>query len=156
MTGTVKPTTATFGKFVVKVLKIGGDPTADGDYITPCGLTAKGFNQKATMGETVVPYCDDPDAPADVERAVLSNTRELTGSGVLAMEARSTWQKFYDNGVSRTCRVYLDLPLANSGGYWQGLMVLETFNIKAERGKKIDVDVTLQSDGAMPWTDASA
>src|SRR5579871_4113768 len=115
MTGTIKPTTETFGKFLIGVLKIGGDPTQDGDYVYACGLTSKGFSQKATMGETVVPFCDDPDAPADVERAVLSNTREISGSGVLAMEARSLWQQFYDNGVSRTCRIQLNVPKANSG-----------------------------------------
>lgn len=152
----VKPTTATFGKFLIKILNAGGDPNNDGNYSQPCGLTSKGFSQKATMGETVVPFCDDPDAPADVERSVLSNTREITGSGVLAMEARQTWQSFYDNGASVTCRIWLNLPLANSGGYWQGNFVLETFNVKAERGKKIEVDITLQSDGEIIWNNASA
>jgi hypothetical protein len=151
-----RPITETFGKFVVKILKDGGDYTNANDYEKPCGFTSKGYNQTASVSETEVPDCDDEDAPAQVERSVQSLSRTFSGDGVLAMEWRARYQAYYDGGVSKYCRVYLDVPLAEHGGYWQGLFVLSTFNVTGSKGDKLKVSIELQSDGEVPWTDADA
>lgn len=147
-----KPTTLTFGKFLIKVGD-GADPEV---FSAPCGLTTKSFNQTASSQETVVPSCDQPDAPAYVERAIDALSAEISGSGVLAAESIDVWRDFFESGESKNCRVYLDVPLADNGGYWQGAFVLTQFNVGAERGKKVSVEVTLQSDGEYTWTDAAA
>lgn len=147
-----KPTTLAFGDFLIKLETSEGS----GVFSAPCGLTSKGFNQTATTQETVVPDCDDPDAPADVERAIDALSREISGSGVLAMEARDTWQDYYDSGLKKKCRVYLDTTLANHGGYWEGYFVLTAFNVTATRGQKINIEVTMMSDGQIVWNDADA
>lgn len=146
------PTTLPAGDFIIQLETSEGS----GVFTAPCGLTSKGFNQTASVQETIVPDCDDPDAAANVERAVDALSREISGSGVLAMASRSTWQTWYDSGLKKKCRVLLDTTLANSGGYWQGYFVLTQFNCGAERGQKVRVEVTMQSDGAITWFNAAA
>lgn len=144
-----KATTFTFGQFLIKV----GDGASPEVFTAPCGLTAKAFNQTATLAETTTPDCTDPDAPADVERGVVSKSRNITGSGVLAEESFDTWQNWYDAGTSKNCRVY---PMGASGGYYEGKYVLETFNLAAPGiGQRSTGDISLQSDGPSTWTAGS-
>lgn len=147
-----KPTTLPAGDFLIKLESSEGS----GVFTAPCGLTSKGFNQSATTQETVVPDCDDPDAPASVERAVDALSGEISGSGVLAMGSRNTYETWYRSGLKKKCRIYLDTTLANSGGYWEGYFLLTQWNVTAQRGQKINTELTMQSDGDIAWTDADA
>lgn len=140
-----KPTTTTFGSFLIK-LGNGADPEV---FASPCGLTGKGFNQTATAQETTVPDCDNPDAPAYTERAVDTNSAEISGSGIMAQEAFDTWNDWFQSGASKNVQIY---PMGASGGYYQGAFILTALNQQAERGKKVTVDVTIQSDGQWTWT----
>lgn len=139
-----KPTTKRFGEFIIQI----ESSDSPGVFAAPCGLTTKAFNQTANTNDTSVPDCDDPDAPADVERAVVSLSREISGNGIMATEAFSTWQEFFDDALPKTCRVY---PKGLTGGYYEGDFILSGFNLSANLGDKVAVDVTLQSDGACPW-----
>lgn len=142
-----KPTTLPAGKYLI-LLGNGASPEI---FAAPCGLTTKGFNQSKSVQETVVPDCDNPDAAAYVERGVDSISGEISGSGVLALEAFDTWRLAFESGGSINCRIKLDQ--VGLGGYYQGAFVMTQFNMTAQRGQKINVDVTLQSDGAYTWTD---
>jgi hypothetical protein len=139
-----KATTTPFGQFLIKI----GNGASPEVFAAPCGLTTKGFNQTANMQETSVPDCDDPDAPAYVERAVDTISSEITGSGVMATEAFPTWQAWFDSAASKNCRVY---PNGSSGGYYEGLFALSAFNLTVQRGQKVNVDVTMTSDGEYTW-----
>jgi hypothetical protein len=151
-----EPTIETFGKFVVKILKVGGDYTNSNDYEKPCGFTSKGYDQTKSVNETEVPDCDDEDKAAQVRRSTKALSRSFSGNGVLAMEWRARYQSFYDAQDSVYCRIYIDDVLANAGGYWQGKFVLTTFNSSADKGDFIKVAIELQSDGDVPWIDADA
>lgn len=140
-----KATTVAFGSFLVKI----GDGASPEVFTAPCGLTSKGFNQTASTQETTVPDCADPDAPAYVERAVDTISAEITGSGVLATEAFTTWQAWFDSAAAKNFRVY---PKGASGGYYSGAGILTAFNNKVDRGQKVNVDVTIQTDGEYTWT----
>jgi predicted secreted protein len=143
-----KPTTKRFGEFLIQV----GDGASPETFTARCGLTSKGFNQTANTNDTNVPDCDDPDAPADVERSVVSKSREISGSGVMATEAFSTWQAWYDDSTSKNCRVY---PMGLTGGYYEGAFILTGFNLTADLGDKVKVALTMESDGAVSWTAAT-
>lgn len=140
-----KPTTKKFGDFIIQ-LELAESP---GVFAAPCGLTSKGFTQTANTNETNVPDCDEPDAPADVERDVISKSREISGEGVMAVESLEIWQEYFDSGDAKTCRVY---PAGLSGGYWEGDFILSSFGLTANLGEKVNISVTLVSDGAAPWT----
>ncbi len=147
----IKPTTLSFGKFYVRIQ----DPV-DGIWKAPCGFTSKGLVRSKSVQETIVPYCDDPDAVAEVERTPDAKSSEFTGSGVLAMEYRDLWERFYQAQESWAVRIELVATLANGGGKYEGDFLLTNLRFGAERGKKIELEATLMSDGAVPWTDAEA
>lgn len=136
--------TLKFSGFLVQL----GDGASPEVYASPCGLNSRSFNRTAATNDTNVPDCDDPDAPTDVERDVVSLSREISGSGVMATESFTVWQAWYDSADPRTCRVY---PKGLTGGYYEGDFILSSFNLAATLGEKVNIDVTLQSDGACPW-----
>jgi predicted secreted protein len=140
-----RPTTLSGGKLLVYI----EEPVGSNTFVAPCGLTTKGFNQSVSSNDTNVPDCDDPDLPSYTERDVVALSSQISGSGVLAMEALPLWQAFYASGESRTCRVVLD---NDAGGQWEGDFLLSSFNIGGERGNRASVEITLDSDGAWTWT----
>jgi len=147
-----KPITAEASKVLIKI----GDGGSPEQFVAPCGLTTKGINFTKNTNETNVPDCADPDAPAWTERSVISMSNEVSGNGVLAMESRDAWQEFFESGVSVNCQVWIDVPLASHGGYWQGAYHLTGMNVTAELGNKVQIAVTMQNDGPVVWTDATA
>lgn len=132
-----RPTTFRFGEMLVEVGD-GGSPEVFG---APCGLNAKAFNATADTNDTIVPDCDDPDAPAWKERAVNALSRDITGSGVLAQEFLATWDAWFASGLSKNVRVTLGAKV------WLGAYLLSQFQITSNRGDKVQISITMQSDG---------
>lgn len=140
-----QPTTASFGRFYILV----GDGGSPELFAAPCGLTSKAFNQTANTQDTTVPDCDDPDAPAYIERAVDSLTSEISGDGVLALEAHdAVWQPWFASAAERNIRIGIgSLPDPLVGGYYEGPFLLTGFNMSADRGQKVRGAVTITSSG---------
>lgn len=132
-----KATTLKFSQFLI-LIGDGGSPQGFGD---PCGLTSRGFNRTAEMNDTNTPDCDDPDAPSWLERDVVSLAGEMTGSGVVAEESIDTWDEWFESGESRDVRIELNTRV------WEGRAKLSQFNITGERGQRVNVEVTIVSDG---------
>lgn len=138
-----------YAKFLVLV----GDGASPEGFAAPCGLTSRGINFSAETNDTNIPDCDDEDAPSWLGRDVVSLSGELSGSGVLDLDALEVWRAFLGN--RKTCRVMIDVPGAQNGGYWEGAFILTGFNVTGERGSKVSVEVTMTSDGEIEWTAAS-
>lgn len=143
-----KPTTVNATKMTIWIT---GENSPTG-YERPCGLTTRGIDFSANMNEIEVPDCDDPDAPAWVERAVKSLQAGVSGAGVLALESLDTWQTFFANGLARPCKIVIDHIDA---GYWSGDFILSRFQIQGENGDKAKVDIALSSDGEVAFTPAT-
>ncbi len=139
-----------FSKFLVLV----GDGASPEVFAAPCGLTSRGITFTAETNDTNIPDCADEDAPSWLGRDTVSLSGEISGSGVLDLDALEVWQEFI--GERRNCRVKIDVPLAQNGGHWQGSFILTSFAVTGERGSKVSVEITLTSDGEVPWVPASA
>ncbi|BBF93381.1 phage tail tube protein [Blastochloris tepida] len=146
-----KPTTAAATKLII-LLGNGASPEV---FAAPCGLVSKGISFAAASGETTVPDCDNPDAPAWVERVVQSLSATVTGEGVLAFESLEIWNAWFFSGLAKTCRIKLDLPGAVGGGYFFAPFILSQFQINGQNGQKVQVSVQLQNDGQVQWVDAA-
>lgn len=139
-----KPTTLSYAKMIIYV----GDGAAPEVFASPCGLTAKGLDFAAQASDVVVPDCDDPDAPAWIERATRSLSGKITGSGILAVEAFNIWRDWVLSGLPKNCRV----QFVGSGlGYYAGSFLLTACSYKGNQGEKVTVDVTLDSDGQITF-----
>jgi predicted secreted protein len=139
-----KPITLSYSKFIIYV----GDGGAPELFTAPCGLTAKGLDFAAQANDVLVPDCDDPDAPAWLERATKSLSGKITGSGVLAVESFTIWRDWCLSGLPKNCRVQL---IGTGLGYYAGSFLLTAFSLKANHGDKVTVDVTLDSNGQIVW-----
>lgn len=140
-----KPTTIKFGKLIVKL----GDGETPEVFSAPCGFTSKAFTRSKTLNEVVVPDCDDPDAPANVERDVASLSWAVTGNGVLAGESLEAWDAFYDSTdpVNVIIEEIFDAPIGTIT--YTGAAHLETWEHTAELGQRVNASVSIQGTGAL-------
>lgn len=144
------PTTFAWHELIIEVSN-GATPEV---FVAPCGLTSKSFNGQSQTNDTVVPFCDDPSLPAWTERTVVSLTRDITGSGVLAGESVEFWDDWWQSGQARNCRVSIEGGVLGSW-QWAGEYVLTGFEIGANIGDgKMQVSVTLASSGQITRTDS--
>lgn len=141
-----KPTTAKFGSFFVR-LSDGGSPA---QFVAPCGFTSKGLTRSKTFGEVNVPDCDDPDAPAWIERDVQSMTASISGEGVLAREAVPVWEAAMASNSSIAAEVEIVWPNGSSD-IWTGNFHVESFEVTATLGERVSVSVSMQSDGEIAY-----
>ena len=144
-----KPTTMKFGDFLIEI----GDGGAPETFGAPCGLTSKTFGGTADTVDTLVPDCDDPDAPAWKERAVQSLARDISGQGVLAAEFLQQWDDWFSSGLSRNCKITLPKPAP--GFVWSGAYLLTSFSVTADLGDKVKVNISMTSDGQVTRAAAS-
>src|SRR5262245_15827835 len=119
-----QPTVFNFGELLISVSN-GATPPV---FSEPCGLTAKAFNGAAATNDTIIPDCDDPDAPAWLGRSTSSLSRDITGSGVLAGESLELWDDWFASGLARDARITLDGG-ALGDWQWAGSYILSGFNI---------------------------
>lgn len=150
-----KPRTLSFGNFKIWI----SDQNSPGLFTAPCGFTQKALNITASVTDTTVPDCDDPEAPAWTERGVTALSAEVTGQGVMAMASLELWRDWMLAAEARVVRVEFDDALANGGGYYQGSAILQSLghNVALDsEGRKTQLSVSLVSDGEWTWTDAAA
>jgi predicted secreted protein len=149
-----KPKTASWSKLIIMV---GDGATPTEVFTAQCGLTSKGISFTSDVADVAVPDCDNPDDPAWSERDVSTKNCTVSGDGVLATDHRQDWDDWFQSGESRNCRIMIDIPLADGGGYYEGAFVLTTFTINGNQDDaKLTVEVELQNDGPVTWVDAVA
>jgi len=143
-----KPTT-----YVGSTVAIQLETATPGTFARPCGLNNHTVQFSKNTQDITVPDCDDPELPAWIERGVESLDMNVSGSGVLAAEAVSTWWDAFSSTSSINARVYVGKPDDTTNGhYWEGKVHVTGFEISGERGNKAQVSVTIISDGEMTIT----
>lgn len=132
-------TTHKFSEFLIFI----GDGGSPEQFFDPCGLTSRGFTRTANTNDTNIPDCEDPDAPTWLGRDVISYQAALSGAGVVARESFDTWEDWWKSGQSRNCWIEL------GAWVWEGRFMLSEFAITGERGQRVNMNVSIVSDGAV-------
>jgi predicted secreted protein len=148
------PTVIAGTKLLILVGSGGDSPGSPDVFSEPCGLTTKGIAFSLSTNSTVIPDCIDPSLPAWEAKDANAISAEVTGTGVMAVESFHTWADWFLGATSRSCRITLTSPTTNplSLGYWTGSFFLTGLTYNGVRGQKVEIDITLQSDGAMTFT----
>lgn len=131
--------TLRFGQFLIEIGN-GGSPEVFDDG-APCGLTSRGFERTAATSDTNVPDCEDPDAPSWLERDVVSLSGSLSGAGVVADEDFDVWDSWFEGAVTKNVRITLGTRR------WIGPMKLTSLNVTGEKGKRVEFNAKMDSDG---------
>ena len=135
-----------------KLLILVGDGASPEVFGQPCGLTTRGFDLSASTNTTLIPDCDDPEAPAWEAKDVNSLSATVSGNGVMAVESFDTWNNWYMSATGKNVQVKLD----DEGlGHWAGTFIVSSLKYGGQRGQKVTVDITLVNDGAVVWVPAT-
>lgn len=145
------------GTRLLVLIGAGGDSPGSPDVFSePCGLTTKNFVMNATTNTTLIPDCTDPSLPAWESKDVNALNSEVTGNGVMAVEAFHAWTDWFLGAQTRAARITLVSPAAMplSLGYFQGNYVLSKLQYNGVRGQKVVIDITMVSDGPLTFVPA--
>ncbi|MBN8987419.1 MAG: phage tail protein [Rhizobiales bacterium] len=133
-----------------KLLILVGDSASPEVFSQPCGLTTRSFKLSASTNSTLIPDCDDGGAPAWEAKDVNGLSAQISGAGVLAVEAYAFWRNWFMNAVAKNAQVKLDAP---GLGYYAGSFILTNFEHTGTRGQKVAINVTMDNDQAVTWVD---
>lgn len=133
-----------------KLLILVGDGNSPELFAEPCGLTTKGFDLSASTNTTLIPDCDNPEAPAWEAKDVNSLAAQVTGQGVMAVESFAIWNEWFLSASAKNAQVKLD---SDDLGYWEGSFILSGLKYGGTRGQKVTIDITLVNTGAVVWVD---
>jgi hypothetical protein len=151
-----QPTVIPGTKLLVLIGAGGDSPGSPDVFGEPCGLTTKNFTLNASTNTTLIPDCADPSLPAWEAKDVNALSAEVTGAGVMAVEAFHTWVDWYLGATERQARIQLVSPLALplSLGYFQGSFILSKLTYNGVRGQKVNMDITMVNNGAVVFVAA--
>lgn len=135
-----------------KLLILVGDGASPEVFAAPCGLTTTGINFTASTNSTLLPDCEDPEAPAWEAKDINGLSAQVTGTGVMAVESFEVWNDWFQSADLKNCQIKLDDAAL---GHWAGQFVLSSLKYGGQRGNKVTVDVTLDNSGAVPWVPAT-
>ncbi len=133
-----------------KLLILIGDGNSPETFSQPCGLTTRNFNLKASTNSTLIPDCDNPEAPAWEAKDVNALSADVSGEGVMAVESFDLWDDWFLSAEPKNVRIELNDPAL---GYWEGSFILTDLRYGGTRGQKVTLGITMANDGALAWHD---
>lgn len=134
-----------------KLLILVGNGAQPEVFASPCGLTTRSFDLAASTNTTLIPDCDDPEAPAWEAKDVNALSATISGAGVLAVESFDLWNVWFMSAESKNIQIKLNHAEL---GHWEGSFIITSFKVGGERGGKATIDMTMVNDGTVVWVPA--
>lgn len=128
------------------------DLTGGGTYAAPCGFSSKSLTFTKGLEEVSIPDCDDPDKVDWVGRDATSLSISVSGEGVLAVESGETWLDAWESVDSVAAKIEIEFPATTIT--YTGSMHVESLEMGAPNGRRVTLNVSMQSDGEMVRTSA--
>ena len=139
-----------------KILVQIGDGASPEQFVHDCLInTKRGIEFSSSMTESINPSCDDPSAPAWVDREKDGLSATISGAGTVHTNSISTFATWHASSEPKNIRFNVDVPGSSGGGYWAGAFHLSEWGLTGNRKEKSTASVTLVSDGAVTWVDAA-
>lgn len=135
-----------------KLLILVGNGASPEVFAQPCGLTTTGIDFSASTNSTLLPDCEDPEAPAWEVKDINALTASVSGQGVMAVESFDVWNDWFQDVEPRNCQIKLN---SSELGYWEGVFIITSLQYGGQRGQKVTLNVTLANSGAVTWVPAT-
>ena len=140
-----QPDTFNGSKILIKI----GDGSDPEVFATKCTINAsRSVQGTATTVDTVVPDCEDPDAPAWTEREKDALSYTLTGDGVHDAGDIEFFTEFLEQAASRNCQVIVADGIAGAFSL-TGKFHLTDYQVSGARKEKAQGSMTFISDGVV-------
>lgn len=134
---------------VALVLKV-GDGGSPEDFVARCSINAaRSLAGDAATNEFNIPDCADPTALAAIVREKVSTSYSVSGAGILNTPDLGGFNTWLASPYSKNCQIIVDVAGSDGGVIFQGAFHLTHFDITGDVGTKIEVSITLVSDGVI-------
>lgn len=134
---------------VALVLKV-GDGGSPEDFVARCSINAaRSLTGDAATNEFNIPDCADPTALANIVREKVSLSYSVSGAGILNTPDLAGFNTWLQSPYSKNCQIIVDVAGSDGGVIFQGAFHLTQFQITGDQGGKIEVSISLVSDGAV-------
>ena len=121
-------------------------------FTAPCGFSSKSLTFNKGLEEVSVPDCDDPDKVDWIGRDAVSLSISISGEGVLAVESGETWLDAWESVESVPAKIEIEFPATTIT--YTGRMHVESLEMGAPNGRRVTLNVSMQSDGEMVRTES--
>lgn len=142
-----QPTTKDGVELYIKV----GNAASPEVFAHPCFINAaRGIEFTSDNNKIIVPDCANPADPAWVQIVKDGLSATISGEGIMdnVLATIQFYDLWYRSKDAKNIRVYVA-----EVGYWAGEFKLTGWSFNGERNDKINVSVTLESDGIVaPFT----
>lgn len=119
--------------------------------------TSRSFGVAKSVNSFAVIDCDNPDDPAWVELVADQLSSEVSGAGMLHTSSIGTWFGYATSKEPVNVRILLNgVALADGGLHFAGQYQVTALEVTGNRGDKVEVSVSLSSNGPVTKVDASA
>lgn len=137
---------------VALVLKV-GDGGSPEDFVARCSINAaRSLTGDAATNDFNIPDCADPTALANIVREKVSLSYSVSGAGILNTPDLAGFNTWLQSPYSKNCQIIVDVAGSAGGAIFQGAFHLTQFQITGDQGGKIEVSISLLSDGAVSVT----
>jgi len=139
-----QPTSFNGAKILVKV----GDGGSPETFAHPCLInSSRSVQSTASTTESAIPDCDNPEAPAWLEREKDTLSVTITGEGIMDASDTSDYFAWLTSENSKNVKAVVN----NGGGAneftFDGKFHLTEFQVSGERKERAQVSITLVSTG---------
>ncbi|WP_375414627.1 phage tail tube protein [uncultured Bradyrhizobium sp.] len=135
-----------------KLLILIGNGASPEVFSQPCGLTTRSFDLSAATATTLIPDCDNPDAPSWESKDITGLSAAVSGSGVMAVGSFNVWNDWFMSGQAKNVQIKLDDAAL---GHWSGQFILSSLKFGGAQSGKVTADISLVNADAVTWVAAS-
>lgn len=136
----------------LKLLLKKGDGASPEVFAAMCSITAKSISFDGTENTFDIPDCEDAEAIAWLVSEIQNKRVVVTGSGTLNTPDFDEFYEWWDDGSKVNCQLVIDVPSADGGRILEGGFRLPNFQLVGNRGEKMNVTITVASDGPIVKT----
>lgn len=133
------------------LLKMGNGMSPE-SFAVFCSITAKTINFEGQENTFDIGDCSDPEAITWLVAEMQSKRVLVDGNGTLNTPDFDTFYTWWDGGESVNCQLVIDVAAADGGRILEGAFKLPKFQLTGEKGAKMNVSISLGSDGPITKT----
>lgn len=129
-----------------------GDGESPEEFTAFCSITSRSVTYTAKENTFDIPDCDEPDDVMWTESEIMSVRIAVDGSGVLNPLDFDAFFEWWESGESKNCELVLDIDSASGGRILTGPFKLLTMKEDGNDGDKVQISLSLASDGKVVKT----
>ena len=142
---TVNP--VVYGSFLLEI----GDGASSETFAQPCLINGdKAVEITTTYSDDVIPDCDNPTAPAQVNRYPDQTSVTASGTGKLHQTDAKTYADWAADGSVKNCRMEVGTAGQSGAFVITCPMVCTGYSLRATRPTTVEVDLSFASHTFVP------